>query len=232
MIAALAFLTIVGRGQPTGPQAVPWFPVVGAALGAAVGAVWWGAEQWWPLAVAGGIAVAADLALTGLLHLDGLADAADGLLPPMERDRRMAVMSRADVGAFAIGVVGIVVPLRVAALASMAPRVALVAALWCASRTVMAVGLAALPPARPDGMTATFRGASPVVPAVVGVALCAALAVPDPVRTAAALAGVVAAAAAVLLLSLRRLGGVTGDVLGAAGLVGETVGLVVAAARW
>jgi cobalamin synthase len=42
----------------------------------------------------------------------------------------------------------------------------------------------------------------------------------------------VLAAGAVLLLSLRRLGGVTGDVLGAAGLVGETVGLVVAAARW
>ena len=232
MIAAVVFLTVVGRGQATGPRAVPWFPVVGALLGAAVGAVWWGADQWWPPAVAGAIAVASDLALTGLLHLDGLADAADGLLPPMERDRRMAVMSRPDVGAFAIGVVGTVLPLRVASFASMAPRVALVAALWCASRTVMAAALAALPPARPDGMTAAFRGASPVVPAVVGLVLCSALAVPDPARTVAALVGVVAGAGAVLLLSLRRLGGVTGDVLGAAGLVGETVGLVVAAARW
>jgi len=232
MIAALAFLTIVGRGQATGPRAVPWFPVVGALLGAAVGGVWWGSEQWWPPVVAGAIAVATDLALTGLLHLDGLADAADGLLPPMARDHRMAVMSRSDVGAFAIGVVGTVLPLRVASFGSMAPRVALVAALWCASRTVMAVALAALPPARPDGMTATFRGASPAVPAVVGLVLCAALSVPDPLRTTAALAGVVAGAGLVLLLSLRRLGGVTGDVLGAAGLVGETVGLVVAAARW
>jgi adenosylcobinamide-GDP ribazoletransferase len=232
VIAALVFLTVVGRGQATGPKAVPWFPVVGALLGSAVGGVWWGAERWWPPAVAGAIAVASDLALTGLLHLDGLADAADGLLPPMERDRRMAVMSRPDVGAFAIGVVGTVLPLRVASFASMGPRVALVAALWCASRTVMAVALAALPPARPDGMTATFRGTSPVVPAVVGLVLCAALAAPDPARTAAALAGLVVGAGAVLLLSLRRLGGVTGDVLGAAGLVGETVGLVVAAARW
>jgi adenosylcobinamide-GDP ribazoletransferase len=81
-------------------------------------------------------------------------------------------------------------------------------------------------------MTATFRGVSPAAPAVVGAVLCAALAVPDPARTVAALVGVVAGAGAVLLLSLRRLGGVTGDVLGAAGLVGETVGLVVAAARW
>jgi adenosylcobinamide-GDP ribazoletransferase len=232
VIAALAFLTVVGRGHVAGPRAVPWFPVVGALLGASVGAVWWGGDQWWPPVVAGAVAVATDLALTGLLHLDGLADTADGLLPPMERDHRMAVMSKPDVGAFAIGVVGTVLPLRIASLGSMAPRVALVAALWCASRTVMAVALAALPPARPDGMTATFRGASPATPAVVGAVLCAALAVPDPLRTAAALVGVAAGAGAVLLLSLRRLGGVTGDVLGAAGLVGETVGLVVAAARW
>jgi adenosylcobinamide-GDP ribazoletransferase len=197
-----------------------------------VGLVWWGTDEWWPPAVAGALAVAADLVLTGLLHLDGLADAADGLLPPMPREQRMDVMSRPDVGAFAIGVVGTVLPLRVASFASMEPRVAVVAALWCASRTLMAVGATALPPARPGGMTATFRGASPAVPAVVGAVLCVALAVPDPERTVAGLVGVLAGAAAVLALAQRRLGGVTGDVLGAAGLVGETLGLVVASARW
>jgi adenosylcobinamide-GDP ribazoletransferase len=232
VIAALAFLTVVGRGTPTGPRAVPWFPVVGAAVGAAVGVVWWGADQWWPPAVAGALAVATDLALTGLLHLDGLADAADGLLPPMPRDHRMDVMSKPDVGAFAIGVVGTVLPLRVASFASMSPRIALVAALWCASRTLMAVGATALPPAHPGGMTATFRGAAPAVPAAIGVVLCAVLAVPDPARTAAAVLGVAVGAGLVLLLALRRIGGVTGDVLGAAGLVGETVGLIVAAAHW
>lgn len=232
MIAALAFLTVVGRGTATGPRAVPWFPVVGALVGSAVGAAWWGADHWWPPVVAGALAVAADLALTGLLHLDGLADTADGLLAPMERSERMAAMAAPDVGAFAIGVVGTVLPLRVASLASMAPRVALVAALWCASRTIMAVGATALPPARPGGMTATFRGAAPAVPAAVGIGLCLVLAVPDPARTAAAVLGVVAGAAAVLVLASRRIGGVTGDVLGAAGLVGETVGLIVAAADW
>jgi adenosylcobinamide-GDP ribazoletransferase len=232
VIAALAFLTVVGRGQPTGPRAVPWFPVVGALVGAAVGAVWWGADEWWPPAVAGALAVASDLVLTGLLHLDGLADAADGLLPPMDRESRMAVMSKGDVGAFAIGVVGTVLPLRLASFASMEPRVALVAALWCASRTVMAVGATALPPAHAGGTTALFRGASPAVPAAVGAVLCLALAAPDPARTVAGIFGVVAGAAAVLALSHRRLGGVTGDVLGAAGLIGETVGLVVASARW
>jgi adenosylcobinamide-GDP ribazoletransferase len=232
VIAALAFLTVVGRGQPTGPRAVPWFPVVGALVGAAVGSVWWGAHEWWPPGVAGALAVVSDLVLTGLLHLDGLADAADGLLPPMDKGARMAVMAKGDVGAFAVGVIGIVIPLRLACFASMEPRVAVVAALWCASRTIMAVGATALPPAHPGGMTALFRGASPGPPAVIGVVLCLALAVPDPVRTLAGLAGVALAAGAVLLLSHRRLGGVTGDVLGAAGLVGETVGLVLASAKW
>ena len=232
MIAALAFLTVVGRGQPTGPRAVPWFPVVGALVGAAVGSAWWGANEWWPPVVAGALAVVSDLVLTGLLHVDGLADAADGLLPPMDRHDRMAVMSKGDVGAFAIGVVGLVIPLRVACFASMAPRVAVVAALWCASRTVMAVGATALAPAHAGGMTALFRGASPGPPAVIGALLCLALAAPDPARTLAGLAGVVVGAAAVLLLSQRRLGGVTGDVLGAAGLMGETLGLVLASARW
>ena len=232
MIAALAFLTVLGRGQPTGPRAVPWFPVVGALVGAAVGAVWWGSNEWWPPAVAGALAVVSDLVLTGLLHVDGLADAADGLLPPMDKDARMAVMSKGDVGAFAIGVIGTVIPLRLACFASMEPRLAVIAALWCASRTVMAVGATALPPAHAGGMTALFRGASPGPPALIGTVLCLALAVPDPARTLAGLVGIVAGAGAVLLLSQRRLGGVTGDVLGAAGLVGETVGLVVASARW
>jgi adenosylcobinamide-GDP ribazoletransferase len=232
VIAALTFLTVVGRGQPTGPRAVPWFPVVGALLGGAVGAVWWGADQWWPPGVAGALAVASDLILTGLLHLDGLADAADGLLPPMPRDHRMAVMAKPDVGAFAIGVVGTVLPLRLASFASMEPRVTLVAALWCASRTVMAVGATALPPARTDGMTATFRAASPALPALIGVVLCVALTPAAPARTVAGLVGVLVGAGAVLLLAHRRIGGVTGDVLGAAGLVGETLGLVLASARW
>jgi adenosylcobinamide-GDP ribazoletransferase len=81
-------------------------------------------------------------------------------------------------------------------------------------------------------MTAMFRGASPVVPAVVGVVLCLVLAVAAPARTLAGLVGVVVGAGAVLLLAHRRIGGVTGDVLGAAGLVGETLGLVLASARW
>src|SRR5581483_9690508 len=118
MFEALGFLTVLGGARrPTG-RALRWFPVVGALIGAAVGGVWWSADQAFPPLLAGGLALAADLAITGLLHLDGLADTADGLLPHADRDRRLAIMRAPDVGAFGVATVAGVLLLRFAAFAS------------------------------------------------------------------------------------------------------------------
>src|SRR5262249_5245199 len=106
-------------------------------------------------AVAAAITVAADLALTGLLHIDGLADSADGLLPHLTRERRLAVMAEPSIGAYGVAVAGAVLLLRFAALASMQPSILLVAGAWCGSRTVMAVAARALPYARTEGGLAT-----------------------------------------------------------------------------
>ena len=232
MIGAVGFLTVLGRPAPPCPSAVVWFPVVGTGIGAVVGLVWWAAAEWWPLAVAAALAVAADLVVTGLLHVDGLADAADGLLPPLEAERRLDVMAAPDTGAFGVAAVAMVLVLRYAALASTPVDVALVAAVWCTSRSAMAVALTTVPYARPGGLAASFRGASPWPPAALGVVTVAALALADPARIAVAGLAAAVAFAAVLLLAVRRIGGFTGDVLGAAGVVGETVGLLVAAGRW
>ncbi len=236
MIAALAFLTPLGRAREPDPSTFDWFPVVGALLGAAVGAIWWGANELWTPLVAATIAVAADVALTGALHVDGLADSADGLLPHLDRDRRLAVMAEPDVGAFGVTAVVLTLGLRVALLAALAPDPALLAALWCGSRTLMAVAARATPYARAGtGLAAAFLGRSPARVAVTGAALAVALALAagdvGSLAGLLALLGLVVAGAAVVALARRRLGGFTGDVLGAAGLVGETVGLLVAAAR-
>ena len=79
VVAALGFLTTLGRPVRPSPRRCV-VPVVGAVVGGAVGLVWWGAEEIWPPLVAAALA-AADLALTGLLHVDGTADSADGLRP-------------------------------------------------------------------------------------------------------------------------------------------------------
>jgi adenosylcobinamide-GDP ribazoletransferase len=233
MRRALAFLTpLFGASEPR-PKTLGWFPLVGAALGLVLGGVWWGAERVWPAAVAAAIVVVADLALTGLLHVDGLADSADGLLPHLDRARRLEVMAAPDVGAFGVATVTGVLLLRWTALAVTAPSPLLLGALWCASRTAMAITARTVPYARPDGLAAAFLGGRALTTAIVGAVLATALAFAGPgVVGVAAIGGVVAGAAAVVALAYRRIGGFTGDVLGAGGIVGETTGLVVAAARW
>jgi adenosylcobinamide-GDP ribazoletransferase len=236
MRSALGFLTVVGGAAPPDRRAPAWFGVVGALVGLAVGGLWWVAGQIWPAAVAAVLAVAADAALTGMLHLDGLADSADGLLPPVDPTRRLAIMAAPDVGAFGMAAVALVLVARVAALASLAPDPLLVAGLWAGARAAMALTLGRVPYARgPGGTAAGFAGDPGTRTIAAATLLVAGLAVlvalgplPGLVTALAAAAGF----AGVIALAVRRIGGYTGDVLGAAGVVAETVGLIVAAARW
>lgn len=235
MRRALAFLTPLGGAAAPSPSAVPWFPVVGAGLGLVLGAIWWAADRVWAAPVAAAVVVAADLALTGMLHLDGLVDSADGLLPPLaDADRRLEVMADPATGAFGVGVAVAVLLLRWAALASLEPSPALLGALWSASRLAMAVATRRVPYARPGGGLASAfldGGRTPAVP-VVGLVVGAVLVGIGRGDAVAGVVGVALGAAAVLGLASRRIGGFTGDVLGAAGMVGETLGLLAAAARW
>jgi adenosylcobinamide-GDP ribazoletransferase len=232
---ALGFLTVLGPSRAPSRRAVAWFGPVGALLGALLGLLWWGASNVWPPFVAAVVVVIGDLAATGMLHIDGLADAADGLLPHLDRGRRLAVMSAPDVGAFGVAAVAITLVARVAALATADPEgwraVTLLAAFWCASRAVMAVTTVVVPYARAGGLAASFLGGSAVA-AVASALPFLALAATRGGAGVTALVGGLVAGALVVVLALRRLGGFTGDVLGAAGVVTETVALVVISARW
>jgi adenosylcobinamide-GDP ribazoletransferase len=236
-LSALDFLTVVGRGRAPNRHSLAWFGAVGLLIGAVCGLVRWGTGEWWAPAVAAALTVGADLLVTGALHLDGLADTADGLLPHLARPRRLAVMSAPDVGAFAVAALVVTLLLRTTALATADVDgwrwVVLLAGLWCLARAGMAMVVAAVPYARAEGgLASAFAGGSPLVAvpsALIGVA--------GAIVGAGwgGLAGVAAGAAAgagVILLAWRRLGGFTGDVVGAAGVVLETVALVVVAARW
>jgi adenosylcobinamide-GDP ribazoletransferase len=233
MRSALAFLTVVGGAAPPDRRAATWFGAVGALVGLAVGGAWWAAGELWPALVAAVLAVAVDAWLTGMLHLDGLADSADGLLPPVPPAQRLAIMSAPDVGSFGVVALVVVLAARVAGFASQPPDLLLVVGLWAAARSGMAVTLATVPYARPGGAAAGFATGAPAGALLTLVAAAVAIVVAAPV--VAGVVTVLAAAAgfvAVVGLAWRRLGGYTGDVLGAAGVVAETVGLLVAAARW
>lgn len=232
MRRALAFLTPLGGATAPSPGALAWFPAVGAALGLCLGLVWWLADRLWAAPVAAAVVVVADLALTGMLHFDGLVDSADGLLPHLDRGRRLEVMADPATGAFGVGVGVAVLLLRWASLAALAPSPALLGALWCASRLAMAGFARMVPYARGVGLASAFlepgRSGLPVAGIVLGAVLVA-FGRGDAVLGVAVL-GI--SAAAVVGLAVRRVGGFTGDVLGAAGMVGETAGLLAAAARW
>lgn len=229
---ALAFLTPLGGARVPSPSALAWFPFVGAGMGLALGGIWWLASELWVAPVAAAVVVAADLGLTGMLHLDGLVDAADGLLPPMDRARRLDVMADPAAGAFGVGAAVTVLLLRWAALAALTPSAPLLGALWCASRLAMAAFTRSVPYARAAGLATAFRQAGRHGLPVAGIVVGALLVGLDGADAVAGVAVLGLTSAAVVALAVRRVGGFTGDVLGAAGMVGETMGLLAAAARW
>ncbi len=118
---ALGFLTSLGGPRRPTSETLAWLGPVGALLGLALGGLWWGAAQLCPRSVAAAVVVAADLAITGLLHLDGLVDAADGLLPHLSTERRLALMREPDASAFGVGVAAVMLLIRWSTLASLRP---------------------------------------------------------------------------------------------------------------
>jgi adenosylcobinamide-GDP ribazoletransferase len=230
---AFALLTTFGRrGGRLRAGALAWFPLVGVVLGAGVGCVWWATDRLWPRLVAAGLTVAFDLAATGALHLDGLADSADGLLPPAPRERRLEIMRDPGTGAFAVAVVGIVVLLQVTALGARPASVALVAGIWCAARATVAAVPRFVPYAREAGIASPLLDGARGWPALLVIPAAALAGAGVGIEGAVAVAAGTLAAVGVVALAWRRLGGFTGDVLGAAIVVSETVALVVAAAKW
>jgi adenosylcobinamide-GDP ribazoletransferase len=251
MRGAVAFLTPLGKARVPQPSSLVWFPLVGGAIGALLGLLWWGLAKAWPPGVAAALVVAADLGLTGMLHVDGLVDSADGLLPPhLSHERRLAVMKESTSGAFGIASAVAVLLLRWVGLVAIKPSILLLVGIWAGSRTIMAVVATTVPYARPEGGLASAfiepdQGNDPSkrrsgrarrnsvlvgsLGAIVALGFCIAW---RPIAGAVTVLVEVAAATLVVWFARRRIGGFTGDVLGAAGIVAETLALVVAAARW
>jgi len=161
------------------------------------------------------------------LHLDGLADTADGLGSGYDRDRALDVMRRGNTGPLGVSTLLLVLLAQVAAAAAVLSRpwgAVAIAVLVCLSRTALLLACAAgVPAARPSGLGAAVAGVVPRAAAGIGLLLAAGVAAFALVITGShwwlgIVAVVVAAAVTAGLLArcVRRFGGITGDVLGAA----------------
>ena len=204
-LAVLAGLIVLGG------NAVGLFPLATAAL--AIGAVAVGSRG---------------------LHLDGLADTADGLGASYDRARALDVMRRGDSGPTGVATLVLVLVLQCGALAGAISSghgvVAAVAGVIAGRCVLSACCARGVPSARPEGLGATVAGAVAVPLAVVVFVLAAGLASLAPGvpwwRGLVAVAVAYLAAGVLLLRCVRRLGGITGDVLGACVEVATTAALV------
>ena len=234
VLAAVAFLTLVpvGRAQLGADDVARGallFPLVGAGIGALAGLVATGLDGRLGVLLAAALAVALEALLTGAIHLDGLADTADGL-GARTRDGALAAMREPAIGAYGAVVLGLDLLVKTAAVAAVAagpePVLALAAA-FALGRAAPLVLASAFPYAREDEGIGRALAGRPVLAA--GVLLGLALAVVLLGARGLWLAGGAALAVAALALVARRLGGVTGDVLGASAELGTTFALVAAA---
>jgi adenosylcobinamide-GDP ribazoletransferase len=232
LVAALRFLTIVpvpgrwGTAEADLVRSVPWFPVVGLLLGAVAAGVAWGLSVVAPPLVTAALLIVLLLGFSGCLHMDGLADTADGFLSSRKRERILEIMRDSHTGAMGVIAIACVLLLKFASLASLPA-----AALWpavllmpLAGRSAMVLHMALLPYAREDGLGAIFyrrgRRATAVWAAVVLAAVAWGVL---GWRGAIVWAACIAVTLLFSAYAYRKIGGATGDTCGAVCELVETI---------
>jgi adenosylcobinamide-GDP ribazoletransferase len=215
----------------TVPSEAVWaYPVVGAAVGAIGGAVYWLAHSLSvPPALAAICALLAMILATGALHEDGLADFADGLAGDT-KERSLSIMRDHQIGTYGVIALMLSLATRATAIALIAEPRAVMAALIAAaaaSRLSAVLIMAALPPARRNGMSVSVGSPTAGLAAIaLGVTFIIAwLLLPFSV----ALLLILSAGVSAFVLgrvAFQQLGGQTGDVLGASSQLCECLALI------
>lgn len=253
---AIRFLTIIPLPQWSEDtdedmaQAMYWFPVVGMGIGALAGACAWIASFWQQETVIAVVAVIASTLVTGAMHIDGLADTCDGLWGGRDRESRLRIMKDHAIGAYGAAAMILVLMLKVACILDLlCPGnhghefsfflVTLVPATM-AARWATVLGAALSPYARTEGTGRSFVEVISFKHAVLATLLLVAawsalvatcfhnFAWQDTLAVLATRILAPALATVVVLTAWcrHRIGGVTGDTLGAMSEITEVVVLM------
>ncbi|WP_243708986.1 adenosylcobinamide-GDP ribazoletransferase [Actinomadura sp. GC306] len=239
---AVTLLTVVPVGsgrvdRETARRAMPLAPAAGLITGGAAALVLLAGDLLGlPRLPAAALAVAATAAATRALHLDGLADLADGLGSGRPAAEALEIMKRSDIGPFGVVTLLLTLLVQVTALAAAPDPAGAVLIASVAGRLALPWACrTGVPSARPGGLGALVAGTVPVRAAMAATAVVLAAATAAGAATGGlggalhGAAAVIAGTAAALLLlrhAVRRLGGVTGDVLGALVETAATAALV------
>jgi len=232
-LGAVQFLTRIPvrtRAAVPHDRVLPWLPIVGALIGIAVGGIAVGLGHLVPTAVSAMLAVAAGLLITGAFHEDGLADVADAFGGGVTPERRMEIMKDSRHGTYGVAALCTSVVLRWVSIATIASSQAVFAGLVAAhalGRTGAVSAMGVFPPAADAGLGADHARRLRPLATIAGLTVAVGIVFAvtgwwiGPL-VAAAVVGTVA----VSVLAMRKIGGLTGDVLGAIEQVVECLVLV------
>jgi adenosylcobinamide-GDP ribazoletransferase len=213
-------------------RAMRWFPLAGALLGAIYVAALWVLVRMFPPLVASVIIVAIEAVITGGMHFDGVADTADGFGGGRTREDVLRIMRDHAIGAYGAIALILVIGLKVATIAALIDTRRASSALLLApilGRWSAVLLSATESYARPAGSPTQFVGRTELIVATV-IAISAAVAL-DPWRGIPGFVLVAGVSAWWGWRCRRRIGGVTGDTLGAAIEIAECLVLVTYAAH-
>ncbi|PXW67971.1 cobalamin-5'-phosphate synthase [Loktanella sp. PT4BL] len=221
-------VTVDGTHAMERGAASAWaYPLVGVVLGVILAAttsvmLWIGM----PSGIVAGLVLAGAVILTGAMHEDGLADSADGLWGGWDKDRRLAIMKDSHIGVYGVCAIGLSLLIRWLALVVIvslgAYWVAFIAA-GAVSRAAMVVLMAMLPNARDGGLSRSVgRPPTAAVWLAVVIAIGFALLCGYPWVILFATMSALCCGA----IARAKIGGQTGDILGATQQVTEMVALI------
>lgn len=239
----MSWLTVLPVGAPvevdriTARRALYWAPLVGTALGLLAAGLLTALRALGAPSLLAGVTVVAALAvLTRGMHLDGLADTADGLGSYGGPQRALEVMQDGATGPFGVVTLVLVLTMQVTALGTLGEAGRLIPVVLAMVAGRAAFGWCArigVPPARSGGLGALVAGSQPAaLPMVWSAILVAGGLMAVPGRSWQGPLAIFLAAVLTVVVSAHtnhRFGGVTGDVLGAVAELTSTVVLAVCA---
>lgn len=213
-------------------RAVPWFPIVGLAIGGFQGGIYLVASEFVAPLVAAILALGSSLLLTGAFHHDGLADIADAFGGGWTVEERLVILRDSRLGTYGVSALATALLLEVTALSQLTPMEGL-RALLVAHSLGRASALVAMlfAPTAGDGMGASYIARLSTRSVAVGVGFGVAVAIiASPTFWPLSVGAAAISTVVVASLAVRKINGVNGDVLGAITVVSSLAILVVSSA--
>lgn len=234
---AISFMTRIPvrhKHEPNIGAAAPWFPVVGVIVGTITGATAWAISQFCTPLVGAAVGVCVGLLVTGAFHEDGLADVADAFVGGWTIEDRLRILKDPLHGTYGVAAISGSIAIRIIALSSISPKhmIAYSIAAHCIARASALFLMLNSAPATQTGLGADYVQRLPRINAIISIALSIGFCfLITQSKMIACFLLVTLFTFIVRQWSKRKIGGITGDVLGTVEQVSEIAALVALSAK-